>query len=141
MNKQRFKRNIYNVNPYEKKILHAIFIYATLPILFIITIFYFIFSDLIYEYAASGLTQRFPQQFLILAGLIVLYYLIFARFVFQHVNRLAGFYPRILKELDKVIEGASTQDFHLREGDYAKELVDRINKIIHKLSAQNNEHS
>jgi len=96
--------------------------------------FYTVFNDLITVYINSGLAQNFLQRFLILAAIITVYYRVFCRIVFQFVNRIVGFYPRILKELDHIINSKSKSYLELRQGDYAKELIVRINLLIDKCS-------
>ncbi len=128
------KRNLYKPTEYERKILKVIFLFATVPVIFVIFFFFALFSDLIYTYLQSGLAGHFLDRFLILAALITLYYIIFARMVFRFTNRLAGAYQRLLKEMDAMISGARKSPLHLRKGDYAQELIDRINKLLDKLS-------
>jgi CBS domain containing-hemolysin-like protein len=128
------KRNIYKPNKYERKILITIFLYATIPMFVVILLFFGLFSDLIYTYIGSGLAEHFINRLLILVVLIFFYYLIFSRMVFRFTNRLAGAYQRLLGELDKIITGTATHHLHLRKDDYGQELIDRINKLIDKLS-------
>lgn len=127
------KRSIKNANPCERRILRAIFLFAALPVILILLLFYGLFSDLIYTYIETDLSGRFLDRFIMLSALILFYYIIFARMVFRFVNRIFGPYNRILRELDQIISGESRRPLRLRENDYAKELVDRINKLIENL--------
>lgn len=128
------KRNIYQFNVYERKILKIIFLFATFPVLIVILFFFGLFSDLIYTYIRSDVATDFVDRFLLLVALLVLYYLFFSRILFGFVHRLAGAYQRILRELDEIIAGTKKSHLHLRKGDYAQELIDRINQLINKLA-------
>lgn len=127
------KRNIYQLNVYERKILKVIFLFAALPVFLVILFFFGLFSDLIYTYIQTDVAKDFIDRFLLLAALLVLYYLFFMRLLFGFVHRLAGAYQRILRELDEIIAGTKRAHLYLRKDDYSKELIDRINQLIDRL--------
>lgn len=128
------KRSVFNTNIFERRILKTIFLFATLPVFLVILLFFALFSDLIYAYIGSDRAALFINRFIMFAGLLFLYYVIFANMVFQFTNRIAGAYQRLLNELDKIISGTSKNRLHLRKGDYATELINRINQLINKIS-------
>jgi hypothetical protein len=128
------RRRIYSPTVYERKILKILFLFATAPVALIIALFFALFSDLIYTYIQSDLGGDFLDRFLFLVILILIYYAVWTRLVFRFANRLAGAYQRLLNELDKIIDGAPPSPLHLRKGDYAQELINRINQLIDKFS-------
>ena len=127
------QRKVYKANPFERKILQTIFLYATLPLVIVILIFFALFSDLIYSYIQSDLGHHFLDRFWVLVAYIALYYIIFARMVFRFANRLAGAYPRIIREIDEILSGKRPQGhIRLRQGDYSQDLIEQINRLIDK---------
>lgn len=128
------RRRLYKPTVYERKILKTIFLFATVPMVLVIILFFALFSDLIYTYIQSDLGGDFLDRFLLLVLLVLIYYAILARLVFRFTNRLAGAYQRLLRELDKIIAGAHPSHLHLRKGDYAQELINRINQLIDRFS-------
>ena len=127
-------RRPFSTNPYEKKILNIVFLSAGMPVLIVVGVFYCLFSDLVYTYLNSGMADHFLYQFLILSIIILLYYFLFVGIIaYRFIHRLVGAFPRVLRELDERIAGKSRAHIHLRQGDYARELVNRINALIDKL--------
>ncbi len=127
-------RRIFSINPYEKRMLLVVFLSASIPILVVIGFFYSMFSDLLYTYLNSGLADHFLAQFFLLSIIIIVYYFIFVGIIaYRFIHRLVGPFPRILRELDERISGKSRSRIYLRQGDYAKELVNRLNALIEKL--------
>jgi len=126
------QRKLYQSNAYEKKLLKTIFIYASIPLIFIILFYYVLLYDLINAYIQSGLADNLLPQFIILSSVICIYYLILYKLVYRFVNRLAGFYPRILRQLDDIINTNAHAHLKLRDDDYGQELMDRINQLIDK---------
>ncbi len=127
------KRNIYKVNTLERKILKTIFLYASFPMIVVILVFFALFSDLIYFYIRSDLGSHFMDRFWVLAAFLCLYYVIFTRMVFRFANRLAGAYPRVIREVDEILKGTRPRGhIKLRKGDYSHELIEQINRLIDK---------
>ena len=127
-------RKLFSANEYERGILQLVFLSAGIPVLVVVGFFYCLFSDLVYAYLNSGLADHFLSQFLILSLIILLYYFLFVGIIaYNFVHRLVGAFPRVLRELDERINTNVRTHIRLRKGDYAKELVDRINALIDKL--------
>ena len=127
-------RRIFTINPYERKMLLVVFFSASVPIVLVVGFFYSVFSDLLYTYMNSGLAGQFLRQFSIDSVIILVYYfLIVGIIAYRFIHKLVGPFPRILKELDEKIAGKSRSLIYLRQGDYAKELVSRLNALIEKL--------
>ena len=129
------QRKPFSVNIFEAKILKIILISAGIPVFLVVGFFYSMFSDLVYTYINSGLAQHFLDQFFILSLILIVYYFLFvAILAYRFAHRLVGAFPRIIRELDEKISGKSKEHIRLRKDDYAKELIDRVNKLIDKLT-------
>ncbi len=132
-NEKTSQRNILNKNPYERKVLKMIFLFAALPVILIFFLFWGLFSDLIYTYIHTDLSQHFMDRVLIFSALILFYYILFARFVFSFVHRTFGSYERILQELDNIISNKEKKPLHLRKNDFGQGMILRINKLIQEM--------
>ena len=137
MNESRtYQRSLFNKNPYEKKILQVVFLLSALPVILIILLFLALFSDLIYNYIHTDLSQHFMDRILMFSALILLYYIIFVRLIFGLVHRMFGAYERVLKELDAMIAGGKCHPLHLRKNDFGQDILLRVNKLIQRLADQ-----
>ena len=130
------QRSVFNKNPYEKKILQVVFLLSVLPMMLIIALFLALFSDLIYNYLHTDLSQHFMDRVLMFSALISLYYIIFVRIVFGFIHRMFGCYARILRELDRILAGGERNPLHLRKNDFGQDILLRINKLIQSLPEQ-----
>lgn len=127
-------RKLFSTNEYEKRILQIVFLAAGAPVFVVVGFFYCLFSDLVYTYLTSGMADRFLNQFLILSVIVLLYYFLLVGIIaYNFVHKLVGAFPRILRELDERVQGKTKSHLRLRQGDYAKALVDRINALLDKL--------
>ena len=124
----------FATNRHERKILKMIFLSAGIPIIMVTGFYYSLFNDLICAYLRYDLASHFLKQFLILTIFVLISYFIFlGLFSYKFVHRFVGAYPRVLRELDETIEQKSKRHITLRKGDYAKELIELINKLIDQL--------
>ena len=131
---QKKDRRIFVLNQYERKILWIIFVSVAIPVIFVIGFVYSIFGDFIYTYLSSGFADQLLHQFFVISILIMAYYFLFVAIIgYFFVHRLCGSFPRILRDLDDRIAGKSRAHIYLRQGDFAKELVSRINVMIDRL--------
>ncbi|MFA5060330.1 MAG: hypothetical protein WC676_06865 [Candidatus Omnitrophota bacterium] len=127
-------RKIFSINQFESRILRIVFISAIVPFLLITGFFYFMFYDLVHTYLKTGMATHFLKDFLIVAAIFLAYYFVLVGILaYRFVHKLLGAIPRILRELDERISGKSKAHIHLRKGDYASEIIDRINTLIDKL--------
>ena len=128
------KRKPFQANPYEKKFMKIIFISAAIPFCVLMAIFYAMFHNLIYEYLNLSLLKNFIRQFTILAIIAFMYYFIFVGLIAYHyAHRMFGALPRVLREFDELLQGGRKRSIKLRDKDFGKELVEKINVLIEKL--------
>ncbi len=121
-------------NTYERRILKMIFLSTGIPVIVVAGFYYSLFNDLICAYLRYDLASHFLKQFVILSIFVLLLYFIFVGLIsYKHVHRFVGSYPRVLRELDEKIQRKTKQHIYLRKGDYAKELIERINKLLDQL--------
>ena len=132
MNNQ--KRMPFATNSFERRILGVVFVSTLIPIILVMGFFYILLHDLIDAYLRIDLARHFLQQFIILSLIVLAYYFVLVAVIsYRFVHRLFGAYPRILKELDQVLAGLSKRRISLREGDYGRELIKRVNTLIERL--------
>ena len=125
----------FSANAYERKILKMIFLSAGIPIIAVAGFYYSLFNDLICAYLRYDLASHFLKQFLILTIFVLIFYFVFLGLIsYRVVHRFVGAYPRVLRELDETLHQKLKRHIVLRKGDYAKELIDRVNKLIDLLS-------
>ena len=124
----------FTTNRHERQILKMIFLSAALPIIVVAGFYYALFNDLITMYLRYDLASHFLRQFFILTIVVFFsYFILLGLFSYKIVHRFVGAYPRVLKELNEAIEQRSKKRITLRKGDYARELIDLINKLIDQL--------
>ena len=127
-------RRFFNTNPYERRILRIVFISAGIPVFVVIGFFYCLFGDLAYQYLTANLADHFLYQFFMLSIIILAYYFLFVGIIaYRFVHRISGDIPRILSELDEKVAGKSRSHIYVRQGDYAQDMIDRINALIDQL--------
>jgi len=127
-------RKLFATNIFEREILAVILISISLPAVMLAVFFYALFHDIIYGYLQSGLADHFIKQLSIAVVFMLAFYLLFVLILsYRFVHRLFGALPRVLKELDGIIVGASRRHIRLRPGDYGTEFLERINAIIDQL--------
>ena len=131
---EKKNRKPFSTNPFERKILRVILLSAGVPVLAVAGFFYSMFSDLVCSYLNIGLAGHFLYQFLILTVFVLMFYFLFVGLISYHfIHRIVGAFPRVIKELDEKIKGKSKTHIYLRQKDFAKELIDRINALIDKI--------
>ena len=131
---QKIDRKIFKTNPYERRILKITFLSAGIPVFGVIGIYYYLYSDLLFNNLNNNMANQFLRQFLILSLFILAFYFLFVGIIaYNFSHKLAGAFPRILRELDERINTKVRTHIRLRKGDYAKELIARINLLIDKL--------
>jgi len=127
-------RRIFSTNNFEKKILGVIFFSVAIPVLIVIGFVYSIFGDFVYTYLNSGFADKILYQFFTISLILLAYYFLFVGIIaYYFVHQLCGSFPRVLKEIDERVAGKSRSHIYLRRGDFARELVGRINAMIDKL--------
>jgi len=128
------ERRPFSTNYLERKILKVVFLSSGIPVLIVVGFFYCLFSDLINIYLGSSMADNFLQKILNLSIIILLYYFLFVGILaYRFVHKLVGAFPRVLREMDEKIMGKSQSPIRLRHGDYAKELITRINALIDRI--------
>ena len=131
---QKKDRRIFSTNEFERKILWVIILSVAIPILIVLGFIYSIFGDFVYTYLNSGFADQVLYQFFSISVILLAYYFLFVGIIAYHfVHQLCGSFPRVLREMDERIEGKTRSHIYLRRGDFAKELVTRINAMIDKL--------
>ena len=124
----------FMTNRQEREILKLIFLSSAIPIIAVTGFYYSLFNDLICAYLRYDLASPFLKQFFVLTIVVLIaYFVLLGLFSYRSVHRFVGAYPRVLNDLDETIKQKSKKRIALRKGDYAKELIDLINKLIEQL--------
>ena len=130
----KMSRKLFSTNKFERKVLTIIMVSVSIPIFIVIAFFYMLFYDVIYGYLQSGLADHFIHRFLNMAIIILCsFFFGVGMLSYRLVHRLLGSFPRISRELDDIISGKHKNKICLRDDDFGKELIDRVNVLIDKL--------
>lgn len=107
-----------------------------------ICLYYMIFNMMATEIGApEGVTCyilpviKRVSTILILSAPITIAVILFLAYKITH--RMVGSFERILRDLDRVIDGKKTNAIGIRKNDHLAPLIEKINKLIeriHKLS-------
>jgi hypothetical protein len=131
-----FKRRIFFIaNKYQMQIIQLVFFTTVVPIIITISALSFMFFDITTNLMMGG-SQSIPfVRKIIMIALVILpcYIVLLGIWSYKSSNKLTGPIVRITRELDEIVSGKRKEPLHIRDTDYLKDLVDRINVLISKL--------
>ncbi len=129
------KRQLFSVGKYEKEIINAFFLFACVPLGVSIGSLYWLYSIITDPASPHSIVVNKSSESLIILGIIALiYYFLFIGFLaYRRANKMVGSIPRVIKEIDDVLQKNKKTRIVVRQGDYLQELIDRINALIEKL--------
>lgn len=139
MNKNN-KRKAAFANKIHKEIFLLVFAAALLPAIVVtVLLFYLIFNItaeqiVIPEAIAYNLIPAAKKVILILLFATPFSIFLILLFAYQLSHRIIGPFGRIIRELDECVEGKKRDHIVIRKNDKFLPLVDRINKLLDKLS-------
>ena len=130
------KRNVFvNVNQHQARLLWPVLICCCLACLFIILFLFSLVTSLTDAKEIFSIKMDFIKALMPWAVILISFLLIFIAVLgFQISNRILGGSERIIRELDKILDGQSKNPITLRKGDeLLAELLKRINALIERI--------
>ncbi|HDZ77557.1 MAG TPA: methyl-accepting chemotaxis protein [Candidatus Omnitrophica bacterium] len=140
MNKTKNRRKKIFANKLHRNIFLLVFFASLLPATLVtFSVYYLIFNVLAEQfvfpeaiaYSIIPATEKVTNIILAATPISISLILVIAHRI---THRIVGPFDRIIRELDKRIEGNTNEAITLRDNDKFLPLVERINKLLNKIN-------
>ena len=126
----------FNPNRFQKPLINFLLFPCTITF----SVLFIYIGFLYYDVSIQIYSSRFPNPWLIdqkiLSIIVILWVLLLfvLWWAYRVSSQLMGSFDRIIKELDKCLDGKNKKHIHVREKDeLARDLLKRINALIDRL--------
>ncbi|MFC1703969.1 hypothetical protein ACFL1E_04195 [Candidatus Omnitrophota bacterium] len=136
MNPKPKRRLFFIANEYQERVIKLVFYTTVVPVIITIVALCYLFFDITTNLMLGGYESIPLVKKIIIGAIIILpcYIVLLGIWSYKISNRLTGPITRINSDLQDVLDGKTQARLRVRDTDYLKDIVDKINVLIDRIS-------